>query len=342
MKPEFIRTRLSLRSRFIIAVIIYATAALLQFLLIRGENIPLSLFRFAGFAILIIPIWFLKVRNFSNKPPFKSGSKKDSAADPELDGAWRPVSLTDLDRIRDRIAATERVKIPFAHNLVFGILLSFFSPFLFIPAIIFAGITGFFVLIDLYLVFFPFIWFARIEKWYPEINEKLAAFAPVLEAKLPRNLRLTPMLFFDGKNQAAGTQTPADMRIMLAPVTSAETSAGTRQGRGTPPANGTRGEVLEELVGVQFQVTYNKGPRGEVPYMYAVFITKGMGKVYKSLKNVSAQGYVTEAGSSGEGDTVYGTIVLRLDTKSRSDGYHTHENDVKELLALVLQALEKL
>ena len=67
-----------------------------------------------------------------------------------------------------------------------------------------------------------------------------------------------------------------------------------------------------------------------------------MGKIWQTLKNVSADGYVTEAGSSGEGGEVYGTVVFRLDTKSRKDGYHTNESDVKKLLALVVRALEKI
>ena len=229
--------------------------------------------------------------------------------------------MTDLDRIRDRIASIQKVKIPAIYNRAAGIVATFFSVFLFVFAGVFTGAAGIFVIADLYLIFFPFLWFAQIEKWYPAIRNKIAVFDPLLEAELPEEVRLEPTLFFAG----SGEQVPSDMRLMLAPVSQ---------------------KVRDELLGAQFQVTYNNGPNGAVPYMYVVFITRGLGKIWQSLKNTSAPRYVTESGSSPEGDTAegatsYGTVVLRLDTKSRADGYHTRESDVKELLHLAVQTLRK-
>ena len=316
MNVEFLHTRLSFRFRFVIAFLFYALAALLQVLMVRGGNFPLTVFRFAGLGLLLIPIWFLKARNFSNKPDVKRNLKPVSSAE-----IWRPVTMTELDRLRDRLETTRKAKIPRIYSLVFGIVVTFISLFLITFSVAFADVTGIFVLLDLYLIFFPFLWFARIEKWSPAIGGKVAALSPILQAKLPEKIQLLPMLSFSGDG---GELVPNDIRIMLAPGVSAPR------------------EVREELLGAQFQVVYNKGPNGEVPYVYAVFITKGEGRIWGSLKNVRAAGYVTEPGSSSEGDTVYGTVVLRLDTKSRSDAYHTRENDVQELLNLVVRALEKI
>jgi len=337
MKVEFLHTRLSLRSRFVIAFFFYTLVALLQILFLRGQNIPLNVFRFAALGLLVIPLWFLKARNFSNKPAVKDqavegrtgkgragGRTRKGSPVSSSPGIWKTVSVTELDRLRDRIESIRKAKIPGFYTQAAAVVITFISVFLLIFTGVFSGTAGVFVILDLYLIFFPFLWFARVEKWYPAVRGKFDVFGPVLEADLSEKLRLSPMLFFDsdGGEQAPGELVPTDIRLMLAPGTS------------TPQ------EVRDELLGAQFQVTYNTGPNGAVPYMYAVFITKGKRKIWESLKNVKAQGFVTEPGSSTEGDTVYGTVVLRLNTKSRSDAYYTRESDIRELLALVVRALE--
>jgi len=327
MKVEFLHTRLPLAVRFVIAFFFYALVALLQVLMVRGGSLPLFVLRFAGIALLIIPLWFLKVRNFSNKPLVdipKASKTKTGKTEPgrKEKGTWKAVSMTEIDRLRDWIGTVRKVKIPFFYSRVFGALATFITFFLMVFSVIltiFTGSSGFFLILDLYLIFFPLLHFARIEKWVPGISDKLDSFAPVLNAKLPGSLSLSPTAFFDGSD---GDVTPSDLRLMLAP------------GTNSPQ------EVRDELLGAQFQITENKGPNGTVPYMYAVFITKGKGTIWKLLKDIRAANYITEPGSSKEGDVVYGTVVLRLDTKSRSDGYHTKESDVRELLGLVTMALE--
>ena len=310
-----------MRARFIIAILFYTLVALLQVLIVRGENFPIMTLRFAGMGLLIIPLWFLKIRNFSGDPLKKKApvKKEPKGSGSGQAGTWMPVTLTEVDRLLDRVRAVRKVKIPFANNVNFGRVITFlfFFFFLFFAAMI-AGAIGFFVLIDLYLIFFPVFWFARIEKWIPPIADRIDVFSPVIKAELPKKLQLSPMLFFDGD-----TNVPSDIRLMLAPALSVSR------------------DIRDELLGAQFQVTYNKGPHGKVPYVYAVFITKGKEKIWQSLKNTRSSGYVAESGSSTEGGTVYGTVVLRLDTNSRFDGYHTHEKDVEELLGLVVRAMEK-
>ena len=335
MKVEFLHTRFPLVVRFIIAFFFYTLVALLHILMVRGGSLPLFVLRFAGIGLLLIPLWFLKTRNFSNKPMVdkpKAGKVKASKRKAPVGNndhgqkqkeTWKFVSMTEIDRLRDWIGTLRKVKIPFFYSMVFGALATFIISILIIFSVIiavFTGSVGFFIVLDIFLIFFPLLYFARIEKWVPAISGKLDAFAPVLDAKLPDSLRLDITIFPDGDK---GDKIPSDLRLMLAPAMSAPQ------------------EVRDELLGAQFQVTFNRGPNGEVPYLYAVFITKGKEKIWQTLKDIRAPGYVTEAGSSTEEDVVYGTVVLRLDTKSRSDGYHTHESDVREILHLVIQALEK-
>ena len=315
MKVEFLHTRLSMKARFIIAFLFYFLVALLQVLIVRGENLPVTALRFAGFGLLAIPLWFLKTKNFSSKPAKKKALKK---ADKES-GKWLPVSLTEVDRLLDKTRSLGKVKIPFVFSPNFGRLFTFLFIFLFLLlAVIADNAVGLFILVDLYLIFFPVFFFARVEKKLPDIAGRINAFAPVLKTALPKKLKLSSLFFFEQNDDL-----PADIRLMLEPSS-------------TVPQ-----EVKMELLGAQLQLTFNNGPNGEVPYIYAVFITKGKGKIWQSFSNIKAPSYITEAGSSTEGDTVYGTVVLRLDTKSRSDGYHTRENDVKKLLGLVVQAMEK-
>jgi hypothetical protein len=108
----------------------------------------------------------------------------------------------------------------------------------------------------------------------------------------------------------------------------------------SPGSKASPKELRDQLLGVQFQITYNKGESGKVPYVYAVFITKGKGIIWETLKDIRYARWVTEPGSSKDGDQVYGTVVLRLNTNIRSDGYHTKENDVLELFDNVAKALD--
>jgi hypothetical protein len=299
MKPEFSHTGFSAKFRFALAFIFYALVALLQIFIVKGG-------RFAGIALLIVPLWFLKAKNFTNKP---SDQGKEE---------WKPVSMNEVDRLINKIRSFKKAKIPVIYGSVFAVLsiiLSFFI--LFFLGIVY-GANAVFVYIDLYLIFIPCLWFARVKRWYPrELAEKLDAFSPIINTRLPETLKLSPMLRFDEDEQ--GLPAPEDFRLMIGP----------KSGKGP-----------EDLLGAQFQLTFNKGPNGQVPYMYAVFITRGMGKTWAALKKLNILDYVIEWNSSKEGDEVYGAVVLRLDTNSRSDGYHTKRADVQNLAFNVVHALE--
>ena len=328
MKVEFLHTSLSLKARFVIALFFFAFVALLQGLPVISGSVSEAFIGLAGSGILFIPLWFLRARSFSNKPVPAKASKK---AGVKKEGTWRPVTMTDLDRLRARIAATKKVNIPALYSGAPGALISFFYFILLIAGGAIFGAAGFFMLFDIYLIFFPYMWFAQISKWYPEIGSKIDILAPILDTKLPDNIRgkfqFSPMIYFVdsiGSTGEGGEQKPSDIRLMLAPV-------------GSAPQ-----ELRDELLGVQFQITYNNGEHGRVPYVYAVFITKGQEKIWQSLKEIRYPRWITGPGSSTEGNVVYGTVVLRLDTACRSDGYHTRESDVRELIGNVVKALEKI
>jgi len=341
MKTEFLHTGLSQKSRFIISSVLYLLAALLQVYSARQESISILAFRFAGLLLLFVPLWFLKVRNFSNKPEVKkkdaAGANAKNAAKGAAKGAgkkggtWRPAELRELRRFNNRVRASQKIKVPRLYNQYLGCLVTLFGfPFfLFISSFILAMLSSVFrisyepyapfSILYLFLLFYPSLWFAKIEKWDPPVSSRFEALDPIINAGLPPRFQLDSMLLFDEWENI-----PSDVRLMIA------------------PSSGAPEQLRNELVGAQFQVSINKGADGNVPYVYAVFITKGRGKIWDTLSKLNCNKYITEPGSSTEGKTVYGTVVVRLDTTSRSDGYHTKKGDVLRLFEIVVNALVKL
>jgi hypothetical protein len=307
MKAEFKHTGLSARTRFITAAFFYALAALLQLLPVFTARhltaVPQNLLRLAGIALCLIPLYFLKTRNFSNKPA--DLGKED----------WKPVTMTEIDRLADRMRMIRRAPVPFQYRTGFPVMVTCFAFFALIAAGISRGPAGFFFVIYLYLVFFPSLWFARFKKWYPrDLSAKLALFNPVFTHPFGGGVKLIPMIRFDEDKE--GRKIPEDLRIMVEPK--------------SKPA---------DMVGAQLQLTFNQGPGGEVPYMYAVFITRGTGAAWQELSRLRFKNYITQAEGPGKGE--YATVVLRLNTKCRGDGYHTKEADIKDLALHTEQALER-
>ena len=300
--------------RFVFALTCYALSALLMFLSIIYPQYKIAFVVFLVYALPFVPIPFLKTVSFPGKQKSVSDSKKKDSKS----GVWKPVTMTQMDRMADSVNSIKKMEIPLLFKTAFGVLctISFFVMFLFSSG----SITTMVVL--LYIVLFPLLWFTRVKKANPckPVVEKMKIFNPLLGATLPVHFRLEPMLFFKG---GEGDEIPSDMRVMLAPGPDASQ------------------KIRDELLGVQFQLTYNNGPNGKVPYVYAVFITRGQGKMWDSFKVLNFTGFKTEPGSSKEGDTVYGTVVLRQDTAKRSDGYHTKPGDVKSLVSSVMGAFSQ-
>jgi hypothetical protein len=228
--------------------------------------------------------------------------------------------MADIDRLKGRLAAVRRAKVPFFYGSGFStlafILTAALSLFLLAR---FRGAPALFLVSDMLLLSWPWVFFAQVNKWYPaELSRRLAIFEPVLGCDLPASIKLAPKLRFDEDDM--GRLIPEDVQPVL------EHAAG----------------GAADLVGVQFQCAINKGPSGEVPYVYAVAVTRGRGPSWQKLRDMRFKRFLTEADSSVEGGVEYGTVVFRQNTKARSDGYHTTKGDVGKLTGYMVQALEAL
>jgi hypothetical protein len=307
MKVQFAKTKLSLASRFAIAAFVYTGVALSQYLVVKGP-LP-ALFGCAGFLLLIVPLFLLNVENFSNKPHLRKQKKKNED--------WKIVSMTEVDRVLDHAQRVKKAHIPFIYTSGAGVLfvfvsfcVSLFGIFFFQDLVMGLGAVVF-LFICLALIFSPIFCFAHIKKWVPsDLTEKLDAFKPLLTYDLPKNIKLVP--YFQFEEDENGKKVPRDARFSLEPV--------------PKPA---------DFIGTQFQIAYNKGPNGNVVYVYAVFICKNVdpGASWQKLKAIRNFPRFIKEVSTGE---EYNTVVLRLDTTCRADGYHTKEADIAELVRNVV------
>jgi hypothetical protein len=149
------------------------------------------------------------------------------------------------------------------------------------------------------------MFFGRVRAFVPrELSAKMPCFQAIFAASVPESIVVTPYLRFDKDKE--GRDVPEDVRLMVEPRRKAE-----------------------DFVGVQLQAAMNKGPNGEVPYLYAVFLTKGKGASHAAFRSMRARGYVVEAG----GDDDYGSVVLRQETSGT--GYHTKPSDCARLFEVV-------
>jgi hypothetical protein len=220
---------------------------------------------------------------------------------------WRPVSAAEFDRIDDglRKSARLRLRLGFSPSLLLTIVL---LPALVILAVA-AGSGGrgdlSYVALTALVLFTPFFFFGRVSAFLPqEMALKMPCFRAVLATEPPEGVVISPYLRFDKDKK--GADIPEDMRLMLELK--------------RPP---------EDFVGIQLQAAVNKGPNGEVPYLYAVVLTKGKkGPTYAAARALKRHGYHVEAG--GEGD--YGSVVIRQETGGT--GYETKPGDCEELAGI--------
>ncbi len=251
--------------------------------------------------MLVTPLFFLAVKKFSNKPADQGKEE------------WKTVTMTEIDRVLDRLRRVQKTKIPFVYTGGLAVLATLLTFFLCFNALKNGSPARAFIILDLYLIFAPVLYFARIKKWYPtELAGKLAAYQPVFSYNFPDKVKLSPSLRFDEDEN--GKKIPEDLRVTIRPSV-------------CPP----------DFLGAQFHLAYNTGPNGKVPYMYAVFICKGEGTSWHSFKKMRFDKFITE--TSAEKTSEYSTVVLRLDTKCRSDGYHTKPADIARLISNTNSAL---
>lgn len=245
-----------------------------------------------GLLVIVVGYIPLALKKITNKP-----------ADKGLE-EWRAVSMAEIDRLSDALRESRKAK----NKTIGGTAL------LTIVAAALAGAAGlsWFFSADISLAIFdgllfsiPALFFGRAKIFVPPVLEmKMPCFQAVFRQAAESALVVTPYLRFD--KDAEGKDIPEDIRLMVEPK-----------------------RKPEDFVGVQMQAAINKGPNGNVPYLYAVALTKGTQSSWKKAAGLSAPGYETEEGSDGE----YGTVVLRQQTSN--GGYRTGPDDCERLFRLV-------
>lgn len=222
---------------------------------------------------------------------------------------WRAVSAAEVTRIADGISASKKLRRKVAGPVALGVL-----------ALVGLGLASLFALaawppaslalFDFALFLIPGLFFGKVKVHVPaEIAFKLPSFLALMNAELPDGLVLTPYLRFDKDKEQRDI--PEDLRFMLEPR-----------------------RKSADLVGVQLQAAVNSGPNGQVPYLYAVALTRGSGgAAYAAFSRLRARGFVVEPGGDGE----YGTVVIRQETSG--GGYHTTPDDCRALLELCAKVL---
>jgi hypothetical protein len=228
---------------------------------------------------------------------------------------WRPVPMSEVDRLEDALCESRKLRrrtksLSTTMALSFGVF----------ALVIVIGISSAMGRSDLALIventaifLAPALVFGKVNVFTPsEIVMKMGCFHALLVETLPETVAVAPYIRFD--KDKSGADCPEDLRLLYELKRS--------------PA---------DLVGIQLQAAINDGPRGPVPYMYAVVLTKGKeGPSYKLAQKVEAKGYVVEAG----GDDEYGTVVIRQ--KTSGGGYETKVPDCTKLLAVCMKLLVSL
>ena len=130
------------------------------------------------------------------------------------------------------------------------------------------------VFFDALVLLISFLFTGNINLWTPqELAFRMRVFEPILSSAPAEgaDIIVTPYLRLD-KNKE-GQQIPEDIRLMVEPR--------------RKPA---------DFLGVQLQVAVNKGPNGNVPYLYSVFLCKGKGRSYETLGSMRFGDYIEGAG----------------------------------------------
>ncbi len=223
---------------------------------------------------------------------------------------WQPASVREFDRIKSNLQMTRQKTYAVIYRPGFGVAMAIA---LVVIAFFLTGRHRFgaVVCIDALVLLVPFLFTGLIALWTPqELAFRMKVFEPILSSETAEGgpVIVTPYLRLDKDKE--GHQIPEDVRLMVEP-------------RRKP----------SDFLGVQLQVAVNKGPNGNVPYMYAVYLCRGKGKTYQSVSSLSFSDYVKEPG----GDKEYGYVVVRQ--KTSGTGYHTTDADVRRLYMTVKETL---
>ena len=250
-----------------------------------------------GVLAIVVGYIPLALKTITNKP-----------ADQGLE-EWRAVSMAEIDRLADTLRESKAAFGRSAGQIGIMAVLSVAALAL---AFVFLAVNPdlSLVLADGLLFSLPAMFSGRVKVFVPQIlSLKMPCFQAVFAEKTSDHLVMTPYLRFDKDKE--GHDVPEDIRLMVEPK--------------RKPA---------DFIGVQMQAAINKGPKGDVPYLYAVILTEGMGESFRKLKNLRLDGYEVEPG----GDEKYGSIVVRQSTSG--EGYATKPSDCVDLYGVVREILD--
>jgi hypothetical protein len=255
-----------------------------------------------GLIVMVPGVMFLAAKNFRNKP--LDIGKED----------WQPASVLEFDRIKSNLQLTRQKSFSVIYRGGFGVFIAIVL--LVLSFILIAGDRrlGSILCIDALVLLIPFLFTGNISLWTPqELAFRMRVFEPILSSEPAEggDIVITPYLKLDKDKE--GHQIPEDIRLMVEPR--------------RKPA---------DFLGVQLQVAVNKGPNGNVPYLYSVFLCKGQGKTYSMFSSARFGDYVKEP----DGDKEYGYVVVRQ--KTAGTGYHTTDADVRRLFAMVKDTLQEM
>lgn len=266
-------------------------------------NFTSGFFRLFGVILAAIALPFLAVKSFSTKPN-----------DQGLEN-WRAVSMKEINRILKNSNEIKKVSIP-AWYYKFSAV----SVLIFILIVVVSFFVGSisnaigFVFLDLLLCFIPVLFFGSISKWKPtDLLKKLSLMKPIFNATLPHGVKLIPFIRFDEDDK--GLPVPEDVKFSY--------------------------EILakkNELNMVQFQLAWNDGPNGTVPYLYAVYLFSKKGSLYSSIKILYSGKFIIEDSDQEDENSNYQALVVRQRTSD--GGYFTDENDRELLVGFVLKTLQ--
>lgn len=252
-----------------------------------------------GLIVMVPGLLFVWARSYRNKP-LDLGFED-----------WQPSSAAEFQRIKNNLALTRQKKYSAFYRGGFG---AFIITVLIILGIVLvvmeSGILGVFLL-DAAVLLLPLFFSGNVRLWTPqELSFKMRSFDAIVGSEPTEggDIIITPYLRLDKDKE--GRQIPEDIRLMVEP-------------RRKP----------SDFLGVQFQVAVNKGPNGNVPYMYGVFLCRGKSGTCAWVESQRFPGMVKEPGSDKE----YGYVVVRQETSGT--GYHTTDSDVLRLYAMVKDTL---
>ncbi len=293
MEMRYVIPKVVFPTRLALAALFAAAGFCLQIIIPGGYGFV------PGVLCMVPGLLFVSARNYRNKP--MDIGQED----------WQPASVREFDRIKSNLQLTRQKTFSVIYRAGFGwfiaIVLAVIAAVLAMGSARFAALAAF----DFLVLLVPFLLTGNVSLWTPrELAFRMRVFEPILSTEQAEggDIVITPYLRLDKDPQ--NHQIPEDIRLMVEP-------------RRKP----------KDFLGVQLQVAVNKGPNGNVPYMYAVFLCRGKGETYQSLSSMRFDDFVKEPG----GDKEYGYVVVRQQTSGT--GYHTTDSDVRRLYEMVKEKL---